>query len=302
MPYALAIHGGAGDLSGMAQDAQDEYHACFRAVLAVGEALLANGASALDAVETCVRMLEDDPHFNAGRGSVLTAEGTVEMDASIMDGSDLRAGAVAGIHNVRNPIALARLVMERTPHVFLIGEGAQRFATSVDAPMEPDAYFITEKRLGQLEQAQREGKVVVDHDGKKYGTVGAVARDRTGHLAAATSTGGITNKRFGRVGDSPVIGAGCYADDASCAVSATGYGEQFLRVALAKTVADLIEIGGRDVRTATDEAIAMLVRKVRGLGGIITVGRDGAPANAFSSGGMLRAWVEEGSEPASAIL
>lgn len=297
--YSLMIHGGAGALSHLSAEERDAYLASLRRITGVGGSLLATGAPALDVVEQCVRQLEDDPLFNAGCGSVLNEVGEVEMDAAIMDGATLRAGSVAAVRLVRNPISLARQVMERTQHVMLMGAGAQEFARVVGAPTEDAAYFLTEKRRRQWEEAKAAGSVVLDLDTveqpKKLGTVGAVARDAAGNLAAATSTGGIVNKQFGRVGDSPIVGAGVYADR-GCAVSCTGYGEQFIRVAVAKTVADLVELRGLDAQGAATEAIRLLVEKVRGIGGVIVVDAAGSCADAFSSGGMIRARVREGAE------
>lgn len=286
MAYTLMIHGGAG----LVPDARD-YDASLERILKAGQTMLADGAHALDVVEACVSMLEDDTAYNAGRGSVLTADGAIEMDAAIMDGRDMRAGSVAGVVGIRNPIRLARAVMEKTEHVMLIGEGAMRFAREIGAPEESPDYFRTEKRIRQLEEAKKRAKVVLDHDDaaaeKKLGTVGAVARDTYGDLAAATSTGGITNKKYGRVGDSPIIGAGVYAENATCAVSATGYGEQFIRTVLSKTVADLVRYKGLGAAEAAQEAIAYLTTSVKGLGGIIVVDSTGMYASAKSTEGML---------------
>ena len=280
------IHGGAGTV-----DNASEYTPNLERILQEGQRLLASGSSALDAVTTCVSMLEDDAMFNAGRGSVLNEDGNVEMDAAIMDGLDITAGSVAGIRNVKNPIQLARLVMEKSGHVMLIGKGAMKFGAIYNVQIEPDAYFLTEKRVNQLKEAKAKEIVGLDHglqiaDEKKKGTVGAVARDTFGNLAAATSTGGITNKKFGRVGDSPIIGAGVFADNETCAVSATGYGEQFLRTVLSKTTSTYVA-QGMTAQDAAQAAIAYLVRRVNGIGGIIIIDRSGNCGSAFSAAGML---------------
>lgn len=283
--FTLMIHGGAGAVPN-----PRDYDAALEAVLKSGQQALAQGVSALDVVELCVSLLEDDPMFNAGKGSVLTERGTVEMDAAIMSGVDMRAGAVAGVSMVKNPIQLARLVMEKTEHVMLVGTGAMEFAKDIGTPLESEEYFITEKRVQQLAEAKRRHKVVLDHGDereKKMGTVGAVARDVHGNLAAATSTGGITNKKYGRVGDSPIVGAGVYAENATCAVSCTGYGEQFIRTALAKTIADLVRYKGYDASRAAKEAMIYLTESVRGLGGVIVIDAKGLGSGAMTTEKML---------------
>jgi beta-aspartyl-peptidase (threonine type) len=261
---------------------------------------LANGDRALDVVEYCVSLLEDDRLYNAGRGSVLNAEGQVEMDAALMDGSDLRAGAVACVKQIKNPIALARLVLERGEHVLLVGDGALEFAKFSQMATYPDEYFITETRIKQLAEAQVAGRMTLDHErikpSQKLGTVGAVARDLQGNLAAATSTGGLVNKRWGRVGDTPVVGAGVFADNETCAVSATGYGEQFLRTVLAKTISDLVQWRGLDATAAAQAGIEYLVAKVNGEGGVIVIDGAGRCAAAQSTSCLIRGWIEMGGE------
>jgi beta-aspartyl-peptidase (threonine type) len=304
--YSLMIHGGAGALDNVRSEKEAvRYLESMRVTLEHGRDILRAGGSALEAVETCASLLEDDPLFNAGKGSVLNEDGKVEMDAAIMDGATLEAGAVAGVHNIANPIQLARLVLAESDHVMLIGAGAMRFAEHMQMPRTPDHYFVTPERVNQWELAKREGTLGLDHDeqpiarqagDQKYGTIGAVARDLNGHLAAATSTGGIVNKQFGRVGDSPVIGAGVYADDASCAVSCTGFGEDFLRTALAKTLSDLIELQGLDGATATERGIDYLRCKVQGRGGFILVDREGGCHSAFTTKRMIHGWIEQGGE------
>ncbi len=299
--FSLMVHGGAGALDNVTDERiAVRYLESIRVVLEHGREVLARGASAVEAVESCASQLEDDPLFNAGCGSVLNENGKVEMDAGIMDGRDLAAGAVAAIGNIANPIQLARLVMDGSEHVLLIGEGALRFAEHCGMKLTPDHYFFTPDRISQLEEARLRGRIMLDHDdtgeAQKYGTIGAVARDRQGHLAAATSTGGIVNKPMGRVGDSPIIGAGVYADDATCAVSATGYGEDFLRTVFAKTIADAIELRGGDARTAVDYGIDYLTRKISGRGGVICIDRDGRCASATTTRKMIHGWIEHGGE------
>ncbi len=292
MSFSLMIHGGAGAIV-----APERFSASLRAVIRSGAALLDAGAPALDAVAHCVALLEDDPLYNAGRGSVLNAAGVACCDASIMDGRTLAAGAVAGVRNVRNPVSLARMVMERSPHVFLIGEGAERFGRAHGAIFEDDSYFVTKERREQLLRAKERQAMPLDHDPAshdKLGTVGAVARDRKGDLAAATSTGGLVNQMSGRVGDSPVIGAGVYADNESCAVSCTGVGEAFLRTSLARTASLFIERQGLDAAEAAREAIAYLERRVKGAGGLIIVDRNGVCGDARSTPGMLMARAGDG--------
>jgi beta-aspartyl-peptidase (threonine type) len=261
---------------------------------------LERGDRALDVVEYCVALLEDDRLYNAGRGSVLSAEGRVEMDAALMNGSDLRAGAVACVRNIKNPIALARRVLEHGEHVLLVGNGALEFAQFCGIEPHPDEYFITAARVKQLAEAQAAGRMILDHErikpSQKLGTVGAVACDRQGNLAAATSTGGLVNKRWGRVGDTPVVGAGVFADNETCAVSATGYGEQFLRTVLAKTISDFVQFRGMDAAAAAKAGVEYLVAKVQGEGGVIVIDRAGRCAAAQSTSGLIHGWIEAGGE------
>lgn len=302
--FSLMIHGGAGTLDNVKDDKTAvRYLESMRIILEHGRQMLSSGASAVETVETCASQLEDDPQFNAGCGSVLNEFGRVEMDAGIMDGLDLAAGAVAAISNIANPIQLARLVMDGSEHVMLIGEGAMRFAERCKVPHTPDPYFLTPERMAQLDQARFKHRIMLDHDeaddhaeAQKYGTIGAVARDLAGNLAAATSTGGMVNKRMGRVGDSPIIGAGVYADNETCAVSATGYGEDFMRTVISKTVADALYFKGGDAHTAVDEGIAYLRRKVTGRGGVIVIDRDGNCASGFTTKKMIHGWIERGGE------
>ncbi len=290
--YSLMIHGGAGAIS-----EPGRFEPSLRRIVAAGAAALDQGATARDAVSLCVTLLEDDPLFNAGLGSVLNAKGRAECDAGIMDGRDLMAGAVAGVGRIKNPILAARAVMEKSPHVFLIGAGAEEFAAAHGVALVAESYFRTPERLQDLARAKARNETALDHvapSAEKLGTVGAVARDRAGNLAAATSTGGMTNKLPGRVGDSPVIGAGVFADNASCAVSCTGVGEHFLRTSLARMVGFLIEDQGLDTQAATDAAIERLIGKVGGVGALIVVGRDGVCARARSAPGLLSALAHDG--------
>ena len=302
--YSLMVHGGAGALDNVKDnDTAVRYLDSIRRVLEHGREILLLGGSALQAAETCASLLEDDPLFNAGCGSVLNEHGKVEMDAAIMDGRDLSAGAVAAVENIANPIQLARMVLSESEHVMLISEGAMRFADHCGIPRMPDNYFNTPDRVEQLERARLQHKMMLDHDDseadsedQKYGTIGAIARDQCGNLAAATSTGGITNKRMGRVGDSPIIGAGVYADNETCAVSATGYGEEFMRSVIAKTIADFVYMKDMDARSATQAGIEYLTRKVQGRGGVIVIDGAGNCASGFTTKKMIHGWIEQGSE------
>jgi L-asparaginase / beta-aspartyl-peptidase len=294
------IHGGAGALEDLrAAVSEDEFRQSIEGILARGRERLERGDSALDVVEYCVTLLEDDRLYNAGRGSVLNADGQVEMDAALMDGRDLRAGAVACVRNIQHPISLARQVLDRGEHVLLVGDGALEFARYCQIETCSDEDLITPIRRQQLAVAQAAGRMTLDHEriqpsDRKLGTVGAVARDLQGNLAAATSTGGLVNKRWGRVGDTPIVGAGVFADNQTCAVSATGYGEQFLRTVLAKTISDLVWLQGLDAPAAAQAGIEYLVAKVKGEGGVITIDRHGRCAAAQSTSGLIRGWIELG--------
>lgn len=286
--WSLAIHGGAGVIS---KDIPDSvrigYEESLASALRVGAAMLDSGRASLDVVEAVVRLLEDDPRFNAGRGAVYTADARHELDAAIMDGRDLSAGAVAGVTTVRNPISLARHVMEQTPHVLLIGAGAEAFADQTGVERVPNDWFGTENRRRQLDRArEREAERQQASLASRYGTVGAVAKDRQGDLAAATSTGGMTNKRFGRVGDVPVIGAGTYADNATAAISCTGTGEQFIRHVVAHQVAAQMAFAGKSLEEAARFVIGTKLDP--GDGGLIAVSRTGEIAMVFNSPGMFR--------------
>jgi L-asparaginase / beta-aspartyl-peptidase len=299
--YSLMIHGGAGALEDLQYEATEgEFRQSVLAVLTAGRERLESGASALDVVEYCVTLLEDDRLYNAGRGSVLNAEGQVEMDAALMDGRGLQAGAVACLKQVKNPIGLARRVLEHGEHVLLAGDGALAFGQFCGVELRPDDYFITAARVAQLAEAQAAGRMTLDHErirpAQKLGTVGAVARDRAGNLAAATSTGGLVNKRWGRVGDTPIVGAGVFADNETCAVSATGYGEQFLRTVFAKTIASYVEFCDMDAAGAAQAGIDYLVRKLNGDGGVIVIDRHGHCGAAQSTSGLIHGWIEQGGE------
>lgn len=294
--FALALHGGAGTLrrGDMTAERESLYRAGLTRALAAGRDILAAGGSALDAVTGAVCALEDDALFNAGRGAVFTRAGTQEMDAAVMDGRDRRAGAVAGIFGPKNPVLAARAVMERSPHVMLIGDGALQFCRDAGLTFAAADYFFTEARWQALAMtvAQERAGLADTDEARRHGTVGAVARDRAGSLAAATSTGGMTGKLPGRVGDSPIVGAGTFADNATCAVSATGHGEFFIRYAVAHEVAARIAHAGQRL----DAAAAAVVTELGGIGGsggLVAVGRHGAPALPFNCAGMYRGYVND---------
>jgi L-asparaginase / beta-aspartyl-peptidase len=284
--WRLVIHGGAGS-ERIAHDNPAHEHSARKGLadaLDAGSAVLSGGGNAVDAVEAAARMLEENPCFNAGRGSVLTEQGEVELDAAIMDGRDRSAGAVAGIKTTRAPISLARQLMEHGPHVFLSGEAADRFAASAGIEQVPNDFFILPERRRQLDEALAAG---TDADPIKYGTIGAVAVDIQGDVAAGTSTGGITAKKWGRVGDSPLIGAGTYADNRAAAVSATGSGEYFIRAVAAHQLAELVRIGGRSLQEALDAVLADIAA-LGGKGGLIAVGPGGEAALGFTTPAMYR--------------
>lgn len=314
-PFALALHGGAGVIlrADMPAELEAEYRHALQAALDAGYAILAASGSALDAVTAAVRVLEDSPLFNAGRGAVLNAEGACELDAAIMDGRDRKAGAVAGVRHIRNPIRLARDVMAQSPHVMLIGAGAEQFATTLGYEIVPNDYFITDRRRAQWARARElesrrqgtpfpEEKVSFEgSDERKFGTVGCVALDQAGNLAAATSTGGMTNKKFGRVGDSPLIGAGTYADNRTCAVSATGHGEYFIRAVVAHDIAARMAHRGESLADAA-AAVITGVGELGGTGGVITIDAQGNLALPFNTPGMYRAWRKSTGETAVEIF
>ena len=293
-PYAIAIHGGAGTLvkGMMTPEKEFAYKQALETALDKGYAVLSAGGTATDAVMQSVVALEDCPLFNAGKGSVFTAEGTHEMDAAIMEGSALNAGAVSLISGIKNPIALARDVMEKSDHVFLAGEGAMKFARSLNYRLKDEAYFFDQFRYDQWQELKGTDAFQLDHSTKKdskFGTVGAVACDIHGNLAAATSTGGMTNKRFGRIGDSPVLGAGNYANNKTCAVSCTGSGEFFIRGVAAYDVSCLMEYKGLSLEEAASEVIQKRLLEIGGDGGLIAVDVHGNIAMPFNTEGMYRA-------------
>ncbi|ASN15863.1 beta-aspartyl-peptidase [Pantoea ananatis] len=300
---AIAIHGGAGAITRAAMSAEKEqaYRQALYDIVTHGQSMLAQGASALDTVTEAVRRLEECPLFNAGKGAVFTRQGTHELDACIMDGRTLQAGAVAGVSRIRNPVLAARALLENSPHVLLAGEGAEAFALAQGLEqVEPD-FFSTPERWEQLQRALGSDTALLDHDGaaqggdpldpdRKFGTVGAVALDNDGNLAAATSTGGMTNKQVGRIGDSPLPGAGCYASNDSVAVSCTGTGEVFIRTLAAYDVAAQMRYGGRTLQQASMNVIHDSVLELGGSGGLIAVDREGNVALPFNSEGMYRAY------------
>jgi beta-aspartyl-peptidase (threonine type) len=284
--WQLVIHGGAGSMrpKNGDPDHHEKAREGLRGALDAGARILESGGSALDAAEASVRVLEDDPCFNAGRGSVLTSEGTIELDAAIMDGRNRRAGAVAGLMTTRAPISLARRLMEQGPHVFLSGKGADQFARDASLDQVANGWFVTGERRRQLDELLASGGFDAD---VKYGTVGAVALDSDGHVAAATSTGGLTAKRWGRIGDSPLIGAGTYADDRSAAVSATGSGEYFIRAVAAHQLAERVRLGGDSLQAALDGVLAD-ISELGGTGGLIAVAPTGEAAWGFTTPAMYR--------------
>ena len=299
--YGIVIHGGAGTIAREKLDAEQEaeYRATLDAALRAGYAVLEGGGTSLDAVETAIVLLEDSPLFNAGKGAVFTHEESHEMDASIMDGATGQAGAVGGVTRVRNPIRAARAVMSQTRHVLLVGPGADHFAAEAGLALEEPEYFHTDLRREQLQRALERERIELDHGSPeddaapppppdKHGTVGALALDRAGHLAAATSTGGLTNKRWGRIGDSPIVGAGTYAADATCAVSCTGHGEYFIRQSAAHSVAARMEFGGQTLGQAAHAVVFEQLDPIGGTGGLIALDRDLHVAMPYNTGGMYR--------------
>lgn len=295
MTYALAIHGGAGTIlkAKITPELEGAYHAGLARALEAGQAILQDGGAALDAVTAAVCALEDEPLFNAGRGAVFTADGKQEMDAAVMDGETRRAGTVAGIFGPRNPIRAARAIMERTDHVMLIGENALRIAQDAGLPFEDEAYFFTQARWDALQETlemRRKGEEN-DDPARRHGTVGAVARDLSGHVAAATSTGGMTAKAAGRVGDTPLIGAGTFADDATCAVSGTGHGEIFIRWNAAAEISARMRHLGETVETAAEYVVMQDLARNDGSGGLIAVDAAGHIAMPFNCEGMYRGLV-----------
>lgn len=321
--FGMVIHGGAGTITrgSMTPALEAEYRAVLEHALRTGHRILAEGGTSLDAVEATVRVMEDSPLFNAGRGAVFTSEGRNELDAAIMDGSSQRVGAIAGVTRIRNPISLARRVMESSPHVMMIGSGAEAFAVEQEIALVPESYFFTERRWQALQRALEEdgrpmpdrpagvsrdggagaqADIRIDDRDTKYGTVGAVALDRHGNLAAATSTGGMTNKRFGRVGDVPIIGAGTFANR-TCAVSATGHGEFFIRNVVAYDICARTMYGGAGLRQAAEEVVMVHLAGQGADGGIIAMNVQGNYTMTFNSEGMYRGWIGADGRPVTGI-
>ena len=298
----IAIHGGAGTIlrSSMTAEKEQQYTTALREALEAGYAILKNGGSSVDAIETAIKSMEDCPLFNAGKGSVYNNAGKHEMDASVMCGKDISAGAVSLIRNVKNPIALARAVMEKSEHVFLCSDGAEEFAHKINLPFEPDSYFDNTFRFEQWQEAKKSDTSFLDHNvpvsDKKFGTVGAVALDINGNLAAGTSTGGMTNKKYGRIGDSPIIGAGTYANNKTCAISCTGHGELFIRSVVAYDISCLMEYKGLSLADACHEVVMKKLVAIKGEGGLIAIDRNGNIEMPFNSEGMYRAMKNEESE------
>lgn len=297
-PFAIAIHGGAGTIlrAQMSAELNREIRQALQQAVSAGHQLLARGADALEAVVAAVRVLEDSPHFNAGHGSVLTHKEMVEMDASVMHGAQMNAGAIAGVRHIRHPVELARDVMLRSQHVMLAGEGAEEFAFSLGYEYTEQDYFFTERRYDQLQSMKQKGLFALSEsaypDDTKHGTVGAVALDQHGNLAAATSTGGITNKQYGRIGDSAIIGAGTLAENGNVAVSATGMGEYFIRKSVAGDVAARMRYLQQDVHTACEQVIQGDLKAMGGEGGLIAIDAQGEIHFAMNSSGMYRASID----------
>ncbi len=329
------IHGGAGviERASLTPEKEKEYREALEKAVMAGYKALQAGKSSLDAVEIAISILEDDPHFNAGRGAVFTNDGKNELDSSIMDGRTLAAGAAAGLHHVKNPITLARAIMEKSPHVMMVGDGAEKFAVQQGIEMVNPKYFWTQQRWDSLQQILKEEREKKAKEAKpkntksdnkngnikttitlgdqmpaarqpqnRFGTVGAVALDKDGNLAAGTSTGGMTNKRFGRVGDAPIIGAGTYANNNTCAVSATGWGEYFIRLGVARDIASLMEYRGMPIQAAADLVIQQKLQKMGGDGGVIAMDKFGNMAISFNSPGMYRAYINAEGKPVVEIF
>lgn len=310
--YVLVIHGGAGTIlkSQMSPEKEKAYQQALQTALNTGSDVLKKGGAALDAVEAAIKTLEDNPLFNAGKGAVFTNEGKNEMDAAIMDGKTLKAGAVASVTTIKNPITAARAVMDKSEHVMMAGKGAEKFAAQSGCTIVDPSYFYTEERWKLLQEVRKEDSLknlnkdssrtyLLKQPGNydyKYGTVGAVALDMHGNLAAATSTGGMTNKKYGRIGDSPIIGAGTYANNSTCAISCTGWGEFFIRLVMAKSVSDRMELANMSLKNAADEMIMHKLGELGGDGGLIAVDKNGNIAMPFDTEGMYRGYVKSTGE------
>lgn len=307
--FVLVVHGGAGTIlkSQMTPEKEKAYQQGINEALNAGYAVLAKGGTALDAVEAAIKLLEDNPLFNAGKGAVFTNEGKNEMDAAIMDGKTLKAGSVAGVSTIKNPVTAARAVMDKSEHVMMTGKGAEKFAAQQGCTIVDPSYFFTQERWDALQNAKAKdsSKSELDHDANKpgallkqpgnndykYGTVGCVALDMNGNLAAATSTGGMTNKKFGRIGDAPVIGAGTYANNATCAISCTGWGEFFIRLVMAKSVSDRMELAHESLTDAANTMIMHKLGELGGDGGLIAVDKEGNITMPFNTEGMYRGYM-----------
>lgn len=312
--FAFVIHGGAGTITkqNMTPELEASYQAKLKEALLAGYQILKDGGRGLDAIEAAIRLMEDSPLFNAGKGAVLTSVGTVELDSAIMDGSTLKAGSVASLKHIKNPISLARLVMEKSPHVMMVSSGAEDFAKQMGIEMMPNEYFLTERRQKELQKKREDEqkKKKQGHSSKeslseddpfalehhKYGTVGAVVLDKAGNLAAGTSTGGISNKKFGRVGDSPIIGAGTYANNRTCAISCTGDGEYFIRSVVAHDISALMEYRGLSLKEAA-QMVLDKVQKIGGQGGLIAIDHSGQIAMPFNTSGMYRGTIGTDGKP-----
>lgn len=302
--WALVIHGGAGYIKKdkLSPEKEKAYNDKLNEVLTMGELILKNGGTSLDAVEQCIKLMENSPLFNAGKGAVFTHEGKNEMDASIMDGSNLNAGAVAGVGNVKNPISAARSVMEQSKHVLLARKGAEQFAKEQGLDIVDPSYFFVQERFNSLKRAIGKDSIYLDHDSidvlnRKFGTVGVVALDKDGNLAAGTSTGGMTNKQWGRIGDSPIIGAGTYANNETCGVSSTGHGEFFIRTAVAYDISALMMYKELSVEDAANEVIMKKLVEIGGDGGIVALDKYGNYAMPFNTEGMFRGYISSDDEP-----
>lgn len=298
--YAIVLHGGAGTIlkENMTDEKEKEYLAILNKALNRGEDILKNGGTSMDAVEATILIMEDSPLFNSAKGAVFTNDGKNELDASFMDGKTQNAGAVGGVTNVKNPIKLARAVMEQSDHVMLVREGAEAFAKKVGLEIVDPSYFYTERRWESLQRAKAKeagmGEVAEESEDYKFGTVGCAALDQNGDLAAGTSTGGMTNKRWNRIGDSPIIGAGTYANNNTCAISSTGHGEYFIRYAVAYDISAMMEYGGVSFQKAADEVINNKLKRNGGSGGIVGVDKEGNIAMPFNTKGMYRAYAKPG--------
>jgi beta-aspartyl-peptidase (threonine type) len=312
-PMGIIIHGGAGviERGSLTPEKEAAYKAKLEEALLAGWKVLKDGGTSLDAVQAAITIMEDSPLFNAGKGAVFNAEGKNELDSSIMDGKTLKAGAVAGLHHVKNPILLARAVMDKSPHVMMVGDGAEKFAAEQKIELVPEKYFWTQERWDSYLKKKKEeedkakgikvSRIVPEDNSHKFGTVGAAALDKFGNLAAGTSTGGITYKRYGRVGDSPIIGAGTYANNNTCAISATGDGEYFIRLGVARDISALMEYQAKPIQNAADIVIQKKLQDLGGSGGVIAIDKYGNMGISFNSSGMYRGYIDLDGKPVIAI-